>query len=118
MAYGISISTAKIFIPCLHKGFLLFFNYTPNLFQLKAVETATVLKANRIEPVLCDLVISFNMYVMRLIAITGIKKESIGTGSEYSWHSIHLFTAIFFTSNAELTSGGLPPKGCRMSKKL
>jgi hypothetical protein len=35
--------------------------------------------------------------VMQFIAITGIKKESIGTGSEYSWHSINLFTAIFFT---------------------
>jgi hypothetical protein len=49
-----------------------------NLFQFKTIKSTTILKADWIEPVLRDFVISFDMDVMRFIAITGIKKIDMG----------------------------------------
>jgi len=55
------------------------------------------LETDWIEPELRDFVISFNVDVMRLIEITGIKKESIWADPEYSWHFIHYsLTSLFF----------------------
>jgi hypothetical protein len=61
-------------------------DYTPNLSQFQAVEPAATLEPNRIEPELCDPIVPLDMDMTGLIAITGIKKESIWSRSHYSWH--------------------------------
>jgi hypothetical protein len=66
---------------------MVFFNNTPNPSQFQAMESTTTLKTNRVEPVLRDFVISFNVDVMGFVTIAGEKEEAIWSSFEYCWHS-------------------------------
>lgn len=49
-------------------------------------ETAATLQSDRIEPELGDIIAPFNVYVGRLMAITCVKEEPIGTDEQNGGH--------------------------------
>ena len=57
---------------------MVFFDNLMNLADLRPVESAASLKPDRIKPELGNIIITLDVDVLRLIAITGVKK---GLGS-------------------------------------
>jgi hypothetical protein len=54
--------------------------------DLISPEPATLLKPDRIEPEFGFVMFTLNMNMGWLLAITCVKKESVGTNSQYSWY--------------------------------
>lgn len=70
-------STVKVFIPVPKELLLVFLYKFLNPVKSPLVKSATLLKSDRIEPEFSGVFVMFNMNMGRLIAITGIKKESV-----------------------------------------
>jgi len=49
-------------------------------------ETAATLQPDRIEPELGDIIVPFNVYVGRFMAITCVKEEPMGTDEQNGGH--------------------------------
>jgi hypothetical protein len=54
--------------------------------DLISPEPVTMLQSKRIEPEFGCIILTLDMNVGWLLAITCIKEESVGTNSQYSWH--------------------------------
>jgi hypothetical protein len=54
--------------------------------DLISPEPATMLQSDGIEPEFGCIILTLDMNVGWLLAITCIKEESVGTDSQYSWH--------------------------------
>jgi hypothetical protein len=50
-----------------------------DLADFRTGESTTPLQANRLKPEFCDFIITLNVNVWRLIAISCIKEETVGT---------------------------------------
>jgi hypothetical protein len=55
--------------------------------QLDAIEAHASLKSNRIEPVLGDIIVSFDMNMRRLLTVACVEEESIRTDAEHRRHA-------------------------------
>lgn len=62
--------------------------------DLSARKPSVTLQPDGVKPELRQLVVMFDMHMRRLLTISGVKKEPVGTGSENGWHSLG-FIAFF-----------------------
>jgi hypothetical protein len=67
--------------------FVVMFDQPMNSPQLDATEPQASLKSNRIEPVLGDIIASFDMNMRRLLTVSGVEEEPIGTDAEHRRHA-------------------------------
>ena len=63
------------------------FDQPMNSPQLDATEPHASLKSNRIEPVLGDIITWFDMNMRRLLTVSGVEEEPIGTDWEHRRHA-------------------------------
>jgi len=63
------------------------FLHAPNFSSTKA---ATILQSDGFQPKFSFIVITFNVNMRWLVAITGIKEKSIRPAPQYSWHCFKL----------------------------
>jgi hypothetical protein len=62
-------------------------NDSSNEVQLLGIETVIASQTERLKPELASLLLTFNMYVWRLIAVEACEEESIRAGNPFdSWH--------------------------------
>jgi hypothetical protein len=54
--------------------------------DLDSRESTAALQPHRIQPEFCDIIITLDVYVRRLISIASVKEESIGTKTQNRWH--------------------------------
>ena len=63
---------------------------TQDTTNLGPTEATAFLKANRIEPDLGPILITLDVDVRRLLAVTREEEEPVGTGAENSRHELNL----------------------------
>ena len=49
-------------------------------------KSTTPVQPNRAQPELCDFIFALDMNMRGLIAVAGIKEETVGTDPQYCWH--------------------------------
>lgn len=64
----------------------MFVDHFLNPGDFRPVKPAAALQSDRIKPKLGDLVISFNMNVLRFVPITRIKEKPVWPNSQDGWH--------------------------------
>ena len=64
----------------------------PNSADLGPTESAAILKANRVEPELGAVLVSFDMNVHRLVTISGVEEEAVRPTPKNRWHPGKLYT--------------------------
>jgi hypothetical protein len=69
-------------------------DYSLNTPDFAATKPDTILQSDRVNPEFDQLIFSLHVDMRRLIAISGIKKETIGAGSELLLASISLILAM------------------------
>jgi len=87
IASGTFTSVVETYIPFSQKRPMIPANYTLNSKDFRRPQATTPLQDNRVQPKLGNLVISLHMDMRRFAPISRIEKESIGTISQYGWHS-------------------------------
>jgi hypothetical protein len=65
-----------------------------NASDLCTRKSSVTLQSDRVKPELRQPIIMLDMYMRRLITISGVKKETVGTDSENGWHYLR-FIAFF-----------------------
>jgi hypothetical protein len=70
-------SATKVLIPTPYQILSIVFNQFQNAIDFATAKPATALQSHRIEPKLCDVVVSLNVNMLGLIAITGVKVKPI-----------------------------------------
>jgi len=57
-----------------------------NASDLSARKPSVTLQPDRVKPELRQLIIMLDMHMRRLISISSVEKEPVGTDSENGWH--------------------------------
>ena len=91
-ARGTSRSTPEVFIPSLHKLYVMIPDDFVNSTEFCPIKATASLQPDRIEPEPGDLVLTLDVNVLRFIAIAGVEEQPVRPYPEYCWH-------LFFVSN-------------------
>jgi len=82
-----------------------------NSVKILSAESSASLQSHRLQPELCDLIVSLNMNMSGLIAVARVKEKPIRTKSQYGWHlnQHHYYLSSLTARTAEKGSDPFSP---------